>query len=579
MSAYRSEVAFTNVAEHLPRMAREQPGALAIVMPGKRHRGKRAYTTTTYAELAQRARAMANGLRAIGITRGTRVVLMVRPSLPFFALTFGLFEVGAVPVMVDPGMGVKNLGACLGRARPEAFIGVPEAHAARVAMGWARASVKTNVMVGPRGLAMLFGPRMHTLDAVERRGAGASGDIEPVGKDDVAAILFTSGSTGVAKGAVYRHGNFLAQVEAIRAMYGIAPGEIDLPTFPLFALFDPALGMTTVIPEMDFARPATVKGENIAEAIADWGVTNMFGSPAVLDRVATWSEGRARDGKTVKFGTLRRVISAGAPVHPRILERFRALLPDEARIHTPYGATESLPVASIDDATILGETRKGTDEGKGICVGKPVPSARVEIIRITDDPIATWADDLRVAPGEIGEITVAGPQVTTHYFDDEKNTRAHKIDDGPKAQLDEHVGAVRHRIGDVGYVDAQGRIWFCGRKSHRVAWKGKTYFTEMVEGPFNALPEVRRSALVPATLVGMGMADEECLALVVEPRDARALDERSRHREELLRALRRVVAERELPVVLQLRPDLPVDPRHNAKILREQLAKGLRISR
>lgn len=578
MSAYRSVETFANVAEHLPRMAYERPSALAIVMPGKRVGGKRRYVHTTFAQLEERSNAMAEGLRQIGIARGTRTVLMVRPSLPFFALTFALFKVGAVPVMVDPGMGVKNLGACLGRARPEAFIGVPEAHAARVVMGWARATVKTNVIVGSRALAMAFGPRMHTLDSVERRGASARAEIERVKIDDLAAILFTSGSTGIAKGAVYRHGNFLAQVEAIRTMYGIAPGEIDLPTFPLFALFDPALGMTTILPDMDFAKPASVDGANIAEAIADWGVTNMFGSPAVLDRVASWSA-----GKGVRFGTLKRVISAGAPVHPRILERFRKLLDPDARIHTPYGATESLPIATIDDRTILGRgvdaaspeqegTRSGTDDGKGICVGRPVASASVEIMRISDAPIASFDPELRVGRGVVGEITVAGPQVTTHYFDDEASTRAHKMDDH---------GRVRHRVGDVGYFDAEGRLWFCGRKSHRVEWKGTTLFTEQVEGPFNAHPHVLRCALVKGNLVGGGGPDEEALFLLVQPideevwrREAAPVGRYGLPASSLTHALGRIAERHGLPeLVIQVRRTLPVDPRHNAKILREVLAR------
>lgn len=570
---YRSAETFANVAEHLPRMAHERPHALAVVMPLPKRRGqKRKYEHVTFAQLDERSSAMAEGLRQIGIVRGTRTVLMVRPSLPFFALTFALFKVGAVPVMVDPGMGTKNLGACLARARPEAFIGIPEAHAARVVLGWGRATVKTNVLVGPRALALAFGPRMHTLDAIERRGASARAEMERVRRDDVAAILFTSGSTGIAKGAVYRHGNFLAQVEAIRTMYGIAPGEIDLPTFPLFALFDPALGMTTVLPEMDFAKPAGVDGANVVEAIADWGVTNMFGSPAVLDRVARWA-----DGKDVRLATLRRVISAGAPVHPRILERFRKLLPDEARIHTPYGATESLPIASIDDRAILGRgveaassaqegTRRGTDEGRGICVGYPVPSADVAIIRIEDAPLAVMEPELRVGRGVVGEITVAGPQVTTHYWDDEKSTLAHKMDDG---------GRVRHRVGDVGYFDAEGRLWFCGRKSHRVVWEGETLFTENVEGPFNAHPHVSRCALVKA---------RGQLWLLVEPiddevwrREATPVGRYGEPTSGLAHALRRTADRLGLPASLRIRVrrTLPVDPRHNAKILREVLAREI----
>src|SRR5262249_39591179 len=174
--------------------------------------------------------------------------------------------------------------------------------------------------------------------------------------DETAAILFTSGSTGVAKGAVYTHGIFAAQVESLRRTYGIAPGEVDLPTFPLFGLFGPALGMTEVLPGMDPTRPAQVDPRTILQTVKHYGVTNLFGSPALVRRVALAPEAR---GQTLP--SLRRVISAGAPVPAKVIAAFRALLPKGVQVHTPYGATEALPVASIGSDEVLGETAKRAD--------------------------------------------------------------------------------------------------------------------------------------------------------------------------------------------------------------------------
>src|SRR5690606_32828036 len=295
---------------------------------------------------------------------------------------------------------------------------------------------------------------------------------------------------GPPKGAVYTHGNFAAQVDAIRRMYDIRPGEIDLPTFPLFALFDPALGMTTVIPEMDFTRPAKADPRKIACAIERFGVTNMFGSPALLNTLSRWGE------KTgARLPTLRRLISAGAPVPAAVLARMRAMLDPSADVVTPYGATECLPVASIESREVLGETAGATERGAGVCVGRPVPEAEVSIIAITDAPIARWSDATLLPRGEIGEIVARGPMATRRYFDAAEHTALAKI-------ADEAGEGFRHRMGDLGYLDADGRIWFCGRKSQRVVTRDGTFFTIPCEGVFNAHPDVFRSALVGAHVDG-----------------------------------------------------------------------------
>ncbi|GAB4199294.1 MAG: olefin beta-lactone synthetase OleC [Sandaracinaceae bacterium] len=552
-----------NVAAHLPRMARDRPEARAIVAPRGglanvvRGAAELEYDALSYAQLDARAAAYASGLGEVGLARGDRVVLMVPPSLPFFALVFGMFEAGVVPVVLDPGMGIERLSRCIERAEPAGFIGVPRAHAARRALGWGASSIRTNIVVGGVLSGLLGGGRgaralslSHLRALGERRGRQP---LAAVSEDDVAAILFTSGSTGVPKGAVYTHRNFLAQVEAIRAMYGIAPGEIDLPTFPLFALFDPALGMTTVIPKMDFTRPGAVVGAQIVEPIRRFGVTNMFGSPALLDRVAEQEGRRVVAGGPPLLPTLRRVITAGAPVSPRILESFQRFLAPEARIHTPYGATESLPVATIDHRTILDETRARTEAGEGICVGRPVESATVVVLRITDAPRERFAESDLCAEGEIGEICVAGPQVTSSYFRDDENTALHKMRDAE--------GRLFHRVGDVGWLDGDGRLWFCGRKSQRVVVGERTYFTERIEGPFNALPTVKRAAFVGPTWNGRVVP-----SLCIEPMAFKLPPTAAAHVPASMRTGDAAVIERFFVV-----ERFPVDPRHNAKIHREEL--------
>jgi acyl-CoA synthetase (AMP-forming)/AMP-acid ligase II len=540
-----------NIASFLPLIASERPQAVAIACPTGRDRaGRTAYLRVSYRELDERSSRIARGLESYGIGRGARTVLMVRPGIDLFCLVFGMFRAGSVPVLIDPGIGRRHLRRCIDNAEPAAFIGVPAAQLAALALGWGRRTIRRRVTVG--GRLPGFGP---SLAEIERRGGpGGSGDGVHAGGDDIAAIVFTSGSTGPPKGVVYRHGNFLAQVEAIRELFDLRPGEIDLPTFPLFALFDPALGMTTVVPEMDPTRPARVDPLRIIEPIEHFGVTMMFGSPALLDAV-----GRYGVEHGVRLPTLRRVLSAGAPVSPQIIERFASLLPEDARILTPYGASEALPVAAISSAEILGDTRHGTDRGAGVCVGRTVPSLSLELIRVTDEELPEWDDGLRVPCGTVGEIVVKGPQVTTAYHKAPRHDRLAKIRD--------RDGGIRHRMGDLGYLDSSDRLWFVGRKTHRVVTPAGPLDTISCEGVFNTHPAVRRSALV-----GVSMNGETVPVLVVElERGARRRD-----RARIVRELLEIGGSRQHTAGIRrvlFHPSFPVDVRHNSKIGREKLAR------
>jgi len=532
---------FINIAAHLPEMARLQPDTTAIIFPKDNRR-------LTFYELNRLSDRIAHGLIKNGIGRGVRTVLMVPPGPELFALTFALFKAGAIPVMIDPGLGIKNLKACLAEAEPQAFIGIPKAHIARLLFGWGKSTLRIHVTVGRR----LFWGGTTLADLLRHDEENISFSAAPTDRDDTAAILFTSGSTGPPKGAVYSHGNFAAQVEALRRTYDIKPGEIDLPTFPLFALFAPALGMTAVIPEMDFTRPGFVNPRTIISAITTHGATTMFGSPALINRIGRYG---AKHGITLP--TLKRVISAGAPVPAAVLERFAGMLPPGAEIFTPYGATEALPVCSIGSSEILGETRTITDAGGGVCIGRPVPGIRLEIIEISDEAIPLWHDSLRVPPGRIGEIVVQGEQVTRGYHNRPEANRLSKIADP--------AGGFLHRMGDLGGFDEQGRLWFCGRKSHRVQTPDGTLFTIPVEGVFNTHPAVFRSALV-----GVGKFGEQKPVLCVELEKGTKVDqEQIKH--ELFEIARAHVHTLGISTIL-FHPAFPVDIRHNAKIFREKLA-------
>jgi acyl-CoA synthetase (AMP-forming)/AMP-acid ligase II len=539
-----------NIAAFLPELAAQRPEQTAIHCPRGRGRdGRQRYDSYTLAELDARSDRIARALQSYGIGRGVRTVLMVRPSFAFFALTFGMFKAGVVPVMIDPGIGLKQLKTCIADAEPEAFIGIGRAHFARLLFGWGRSTIDRLVTVGRRwcwGGSTLAGLESAVPDNVNWTMATTR-------PEETAAILFTSGSTGVPKGVVYEHRHFVGQVEMIRATYGIEPGEVDLPTFPLFALFDPALGMTTVVPDMDFTRPASVDPRDIIEPIQEFSVTNMFGSPALLDTVGRWGAERE-----IHLPSVRRVISAGAPVPATVLRQIDGMLEPQAQVFTPYGATECLPVCSIGSDEVLAETGARTAQGAGVCVGRPVDPNEVEVIAIEDEPILSWSEATPLEPGKIGEIVVKGPTVTASYHGRDRSTVLAKIIDG---------AGLRHRMGDLGYFDAQGRLWFCGRKSHRLQTVSGTMFTVPCEAVFNSVAGVYRSALV-----GIGAVGHQRPVLCIELERGIERAEREALERELQARAEEYDHTRSIQTFL-FHPGFPVDIRHNAKINRPELAR------
>jgi acyl-CoA synthetase (AMP-forming)/AMP-acid ligase II len=539
-----------NIASFLPALAAAKPHQPAVIYPHGRDRaGRVAYTHLTFRQLDDESNRLAHGLHQVGIRQGVRTVLMVKPGLEFFALVFALFKVGAVPVLIDPGMGVRNLGQCLAEAQPQAFIGIPKAQLARCLLGWGRKTIHLVVTLGRR---LLWGG--FSLEDIRQRGDKA-GPYPPALFDvhEPAAILFTSGSTGPPKGAVYTHSVFLAQVELLRDTFGIEPGEIDLCTFPLFALFAPALAMTAVVPEMDATRPARADPAKIVAAIDDFGVTNLFGSPALLNRV-----GRYGEEYGTRLPSLRRVISAGAPVSATIVERMSRMLAPGVQVFTPYGATEALPVSNIGSDEILQETRHETARGAGICVGRPVQRMEVLILNISDEPIPKLRQEHVAPEGEIGEIAVKGSVVTASYFNRPEATALAKTADPSDGFY--------HRMGDLGYFDGMGRLWMCGRKSHRVQTSEKTLFTIPCEGIFNVHPAVYRTALV-----GVGATGAAHPILCVELKQECRRANCDQVRRELL-ALGAAHSHTAGIQTILFHPRFPVDIRHNSKIFRDKLA-------
>ena len=599
-----------NVAHRLEKLAQTQPDVIAVAEPTRKYVNNksvgnpkldscelrvascenlslkimpsgRVYKTITFRELNEYADKIAAGLIRMGVKPGHKIAALVTPGIDFVASVFGLLKSGAVMILIDPGMGGKNLLKCLTDADPDGFFAISKVHAIRCFMRRRFPHAKFNVTVGRR---WFWGGK--TLAKFRKLDAQTVADTsfpEPE-PNDPAAIIFTTGSTGPSKGVLYLHKTFEKQVDEIARQYGIQPGQIDLPGFPMFGLFNCAMGSTAVLPDLDASRPASVDPRNIIEAVRDWGVTQSFGSPAIWKKVGQYCADHGERLESVKM-----ILSAGAPVLEPVMRTMVNCIQEGGVVHTPYGATEALPTATNDSNTILLETAPKTRIGAGVCVGNHFPSIQWKVIKIVDGPIPTLDQIEELPPGEIGELIVTGPQISPQYVTRLDANATGKIIEGKRQEASDSSkdsstaycllptasNLIWHRMGDVGYLDDQDRFWFCGRMAHRVVGKDKTWFSIPTEAIFLQSELVNRAALV-------GVPDENASAtspvrvpvMIIEPKDPSICNDSSRT-EELIGKMRNLAKTSPLTQDVELflvHPSFPVDIRHNAKIFREKLA-------
>jgi len=535
----------SNVARHLRIAATDRPDDLATKSPiGIGPDGKVIHEVRSFRQLDQESDAATEYFSRSGIAQGARVLLAVRPGHDLIVGMFALLKLGAVPVAIDPGMGWSAFLDCVHRSRPTALVGIRSA----AWLSWlpfaAFRTLRHRVTVGNSAWRQ-------ALAAIPSHPRPLA-DVSP---DTLAAILFTSGSTGTPKGVCYAHGMFDAQIELVRSTYGIRPGETDMAMLPLFALFNPALGTTTVTPLLDPSRPLAADPAPLVAALLSEKVTCSFGSPAIWSKVADHCEAHGS-----KLPDLRRLLIAGAPVSGELLAKLRVVAPN-CVTHTPYGATECLPVTTIAADELLGEARQLALLGQGTCVGQAVSGVEIRVIKEVNGPIPTIAEAKLCMSGELGEIIATGPSVTREYDGLPEATRAAKIADGDR---------IWHRMGDLGALDSSGRLFFFGRRVEKVRTPEGDLPTESIEPAFRQHPHVFRCALI-----GIGEALDQTPAIVIEPRTG-YFPETEADRLRFITELRELArvnpqADRVREIVFQRA--LPVDVRHNAKIHRLQLAK------
>ncbi len=510
-----------NIANKLTLVAGRLPYRPAIILPDG--------TIYNFQQLNQWCDYYAHNFSTQYCTAQQRILLMLKPGMELFVATFALLKMGAVPVFIDPGMGLTNFWQCVNEAEPVALIS-----SSRL--------LRPIIRLFFKKIRLLKLPQVPSQTQIDY--ANYELAAQTLVFESEAAVVFTSGSTGIPKGVVYSHGMFNAQIQIFRDI-GIEEGEVDLPCLYIFAMFNPILGVTTVIPDMDPRHPAKLEPAKLIQAIEKYQVTTSFGSPIIWKKIGDYCYQHK-----LTLPSMRRIFIAGAPVHSWLIKQIEPLLPN-GKILIPYGATEALPL-TIQVGDKVDKVKMDGNIENSLCVGKPLNGITLRIIPITDYVVEDWDDSLALPAYSIGEIVVKGVVVTQIYVNRPYQTVLAKIK-GPE-------GEIWHRMGDMGFLDEQGNLWFCGRKSHRVETEHGLLYPIPCEAVFNRHPLVARSALV-----GVGPRGHQRPVIFIEPKHG------GPKIAELL-AMGQLYDHTRLIREIMFHPSFPVDVRHNAKIQREKLA-------
>jgi acyl-CoA synthetase (AMP-forming)/AMP-acid ligase II len=530
-----------NISELIEYQATKQPGKRAISMAKKKLFGGYSYPGYDFQTMNQRVNKFCNKLESLGVKSGHRVLFFIKPNLDFCAITFALFRMGAIPVFIDPGMKKEHFFTCIKGVKPDVLLGIPKIHYARHLYKKYFSNIKIFITTGRIGFAS---------DSIYTK-LGKESDsytIYTPKNDDLAAILYTSGGTGVPKGVEYQHDVFINQTKMLQNEFGLTCDDIDIPGFPLFSFFTLAMGMSSCIPDMDPADPINCDPRKLYQNITDRSASFIAGSPAIWERLADYCLRENLVLDSVKY-----VVMFGAPVSVKIHQKFARVLP-QGTTYTPYGATECLPIANTSGKFLLASTYKDMLSGKGTCVGNPLNGVNIKIIEQVEHDISKLEDIVELTKGDIGEILVNSPNVTRAYFCNE--------DANSKSKVIDANGKTWHRMGDVGYFDENGLLWFCGRKKHVVEVKDKKYYPTQIESIYNQHAKIKRSALI---------FDQKnnCPAVVIERFDQKESIE-SMFLMDLKNLSQTNIHTKEIGV-FYAKSSFPVDVRHNIKIDRTKL--------
>lgn len=533
-----------NVSEFIIQNAKKFPNKKAISLSKSKVFGGFTYPHYNFSDFNDRVNQYCLRLQTLGVKPGDRVLFFVAPNLEFSAITFALFRLGAIPVFIDPGMKKEYFFNAIKEVNPDVLIGITKVHILRRLFPKVFSSIK--IFISTSRFSVLTASLTRLIKKEEK-----DFNCYIPKEGDLAAILYTSGGTGAPKGVEYTHKMFISQTLLLKELFRLNENEIDIPGFPLFSFFTLAIGMNSVIPAMDFAKPNKCDPKKLFQNIETNQATFLAGSPAIWERLADYC---LREG--LSLSSVKYVVMFGAPVSISLHKKFAKILPI-GTTYTPYGATECLPVSCTSGKEILSGQMGAMLEGKGTFLGSFAPGVDVKILKYSEEELIEVGDEDFITDGNIGEILVRSDHVTLNYYLNKEATAKAKAN---------YQGSTWHRMGDMGYLDENKQLWFCGRKSHIVQYANELFYPVKIETIFNQHSKIKQSALVYHP-------NKKHPVLLIKRHDGKEIIESM-----FLMDLKNLSqTNRETKIVQEFKAikEFPLDIRHNIKIDRLKLAYDL----
>ena len=524
------------------RSAQNLPYTFAVILPTYLIDSVK-YSQINFNDLRALINKYQRGLEMLGLKNTDKVLMLVSPGIDFLALSYAVMGRGATPVFLDPGMGLDKLLECIKNLKPDVFIGSPTAHILKALKGKFFGTIKFQIVAGDwsfgKSYSLSFLKKFSSLPLPAVRNAGA------------ALIAYTSGATGAPKGVVFTNQMLKEQLRIFSEGFSIGNGRKDIPLLPIFSLYNLALGGCSIFPPLNPAKPLDLDPQKIVQIINELGIESSFGSPTLWKKIGEYCF-RSK----VKLISLKKVFMAGAPVPENTASLIKSLMLD-GEVYTPYGATEALPVTCVSSSEIQRQAKEPAITGEqGTFVGKAISGVQIKVVEPLGETAGNISDLKELSAYKIGEIIIKGANVSPAYLNLPEADQKSKVKDAE---------SFWHCIGDMGYLDRNGNLYFCGRKAHVVKTAERTFYSIPVESIYNAHPKVARSALVKLK--------DGNVAIVIEPWPQH-WPETEAKQASFRAELKQIAEGSELTKGISqifFHNSFPVDGRHNAKIYRDQL--------
>ena len=419
----------------------------------------------SFGDLAERMRLVAGGLAKLGLGKGDKIALLLPNCLEFLYSFFGAMNLGAVVVPINPLLKEAEVSYIINNSDATAIVTCDRFLQRVLAARPECPQLKTIISDGEAEGTVSFRTLLE----------GGDGELPSVVEDDVAAIMYTSGTTGRPKGAVLTHGNYVADTEMLLKSVEIFGEDRFLCILPLFHVN--AQVVTVLCPLHAGASVILMEGfvpRGFLPALAKYKATTFSAVPTVYAVLNSFPDAEQYD-----LSHLRVCISGAAPLPVEVVQEFERKY--NAFIVEGYGLTEGTCASSV--TRITGERKLGS-------IGLPLVGQEA---RIVDD------EGNEVPPRTIGEISVKGPNVMKEYYKNPEAT-AETIRDGWL------------HTGDLGYLDEDGCLYIVDRKKEMIIRGGMNVYPKEIEEVL-----YRHPAVLEAAIVGLPdkMWGEEIAAFVV----------------------------------------------------------------